>query len=270
MTDTEFFLNQFSAIYPYSHCVWRIGEAAALVKYLPFRGTCLDLGCGDGSYMKIMLERVGKPRHEDGTPGMMIGLDPQAKEISKAGKLGIYDRLHVGYSTKLPAEDASLDMVFSNSVVEHIEDKHGTIEEVARALKFGGKYLFSAPSENFTPGLSFGKSLGAWLNRTWSGAINRKFKHYWLQSPQAWKEDLAQHGLTLKAWRYTLTPENLAVWEKYLIPSYLQHIPAKRLGWVPGSGLSRKALCSGKVCLLEPEDLAVGGNLILCAEKSRL
>ncbi len=263
MDNVEFFLEKFSSVYPYSHCVWRIDEAAALADNLPFKGVTFDLGCGDGSYMKIMLERVGKPER-------LIGLDPQAHEVAKAKKLGIYDELIVGYSNAIPLQDASVDMVFSNSVVEHIADKAGTIKEVARILKPGGTYLFSAPSQNFTPWLKFGKwgSKETWLNRMWTGAINGKFIHHWLQSPETWEKDLKEHGLELVKARYTLTSENLGEWERWLIPSYLQHLPAKRFGWVPFSGIFKRRLQKRLPQLHEPEDLAAGGNVIILAKKT--
>ncbi|MDQ7815026.1 MAG: class I SAM-dependent methyltransferase [Patescibacteria group bacterium] len=262
MDHVEFFLEKFSSVYPYSHCVWRIDEAAALASFLPFKETTFDLGCGDGSYMKLMQECVGRPTK-------MIGLDPQAHEVAKAKKLGIYDELIVGYSNAIPLPDASVDMVFSNSVVEHIQDKAGTIKEVARILKPEGVYLFSAPSENFTPWLRFGTWGGrkTWLNRLWTGAINGKFKHYWLQSPESWRKDLEEVGLELVAARYTLTDKNLGEWERWLIPSYLQHLPAKRFGWVPLAGFFKRRLVRRLSDLHEPEALAAGGNIIICARK---
>jgi len=262
MDNVEFFLEKFAAVYPYSHCVWRIDEAAALASLLPFKETTFDLGCGDGSYMKLMQERVGRPTK-------MIGLDPQAHEVVKAKKLGIYDELIVGYSNAIPLPDASVDMVFSNSVVEHIQDKAGTIKEVSRILKPGGTYLFSAPSENFTPWLKFGTwgEKKTWLNKVWIGAINGKFRHYWLQSPDAWRKDLAEADLEVVTARYTLTEDNLGEWERWLVPSYLQHLPAKRFGWVPLAGFFKRRLKKRLPKLYEPADLRAGGNVIILARK---
>ncbi|MFA6429364.1 MAG: class I SAM-dependent methyltransferase [Patescibacteria group bacterium] len=271
MTSHEYFLEKFAKIYPFSHCIWRIPEAVAQTQFLPFRGPCLDLGCGDGTYMQVMLGQVGRPTDlTTGSTAKLIGLDPQAVEIERARARGIYDELIVGVSTKIPLPDASVSMVFSNSVVEHIEDKQGTIREIARILKPGGRYVFSAPSEGFTPGLPWRQRLERWRMGTgdaWASLLNGTFKHYWMQSPEAWTQDLAQAGLRVVGHRYTLTPENHATWERFLIPSYLQHIPAKRFGWVPGAGLSKAALRRRMVALEEPADLSSGGNIVMCAEK---
>lgn len=266
MDQVEYFLEEFAKIYPYSHCVWRIGEAVGQLAFLPFLGPCLDLGCGDGSYMQIMLGRLGRPTDPtNGSASKLYGLDPQNKEISRAQKLGIYDQLMVGFSNAIPLPDASVNMVFSNSVVEHIPDKEGTIREVARILKPGGRYVFSAPSEHFSDSLG----LTRWLGKFWPNLINWKFKHHWMQSPDEWGDDLSRYGLKLINWKYTLTEENLAEWERYLLPSYIQHLPAKAWGWVPGKGLSLHALRKRKDRLVEAE-LKSGGNLIICAEKSSI
>lgn len=261
----EFFLERFAKIYPFSHCVWRIPEAIAQASFAPFEGPFFDLGCGDGSYLQIFFERVGRPS------GEVYGLDPQKKEIIKAEKRGVYTKLIHGFSNAIPLPDASVQTAFSNSVVEHIPDKDGTIREIARILRPGGRFLFSAPSQNFDKHFR----VRAWLHRvfgeraasTWVNAINKKFKHHWIQSPEQWAQDLAKHGLVMRSFRYTLSPENAVAWERYLIPSFLQHLPAKRFDWVPFAGWSRRALLKRLPQLMEPDDLADGGNVVILAEK---
>lgn len=272
MTDHEFFLERFSVIYPYSHCTWRISEAAGQASFGSMKGPMLDLGCGDGTYLSVMLERIGMPVDpETGDASPVHGLDPQAHEIEKARKTGIYHELFISTSSAIPLPDASVRTVFSNSVVEHIPDKTGTIREVARVLLPGGRYLFSVPSPDFFAHFPFRgwleRRLGSRAAQAWTDLINWKFKHVTLQSSEAWRRDLASAGLDLIDVRYTLTPDNAATWERYLLPSYLQHVPAKMFGWVPFSARSRSALRKRLAALTEPSDLAVGGNMILLAEK---
>jgi ubiquinone/menaquinone biosynthesis C-methylase UbiE len=275
MSATESFLERFSRVYPYSHCVWRIPEAAAQASFGPFSAPLLDLGCGDGGYFRMMLEEVGPPKDpKTGQPGPAYGIDPQAWEIDKAKKTGVYRDLFVGTSSKIPLADGSVNMVFSNSVVEHIADKEGTIREVARILAPGGRYLFSAPHKAFETAFPFHRFLvrllGERLGSRWIGAINAKFIHLWLQTAEEWTRDLEAGGLKVVAVRHTLMPENAAEWERWLVPSYLQHVPAKRLGWVPFSGWSRRRLQRRIAALREPADAAAGGNLVILAEKPAL
>ncbi|PIP60865.1 hypothetical protein COX00_00785 [Candidatus Uhrbacteria bacterium CG22_combo_CG10-13_8_21_14_all_47_17] len=250
MTHEEFFLDRFSAIYPYSHCVWRIPEASAQADLWRLESPLFDLGCGDGIYMGIMQERVGRPER-------VIGLDPLAHEIEKARKTGAYDALHVGTSSNIPLEDASVNSVFSNSVVEHIQDKEGTLKEVARILAPGGLYLFSAPTDAF-----LGKSNPGKIIRM----ANKKFIHIWLQSFETWKQDLEKHGLEIIDFRYTLTPENAKEWKHWLPISFLQHVPMKRFGFLPFVSWSRARLKQRKA-LLQESQLSSGGNIVILARK---
>ncbi len=252
MDSVEFFLERFSKIYPFSHCLWRIPEAAAEASFGPLPSPMLDLGCGDGIYLTHFLECIGKPSE-------VIGLDPQASEIEKAKQSGTYTQTVVGYSNKIPLADASVASVFSNSVVEHISDKAGTIKEVARVLKPGGLYLFSAPTNEFL------------ANRNASFLIklaNRIFIHIWLQSLEEWRTDLEKEGLKIKAYRYTLAPKNAQEWQNYLVPSFIQHAPMKTFGWLPFASTSEKALRKRLEQLRESGDLQNGGNLVILAEKS--
>lgn len=251
MTHTEFFLERFSRIYPFSHCLWRIPEAAAEASFGPLPSPMLDLGCGDGIYLTHFLERIGKPEQ-------VIGLDPQASEIAKAKTTGVYTQTIVGYSNKIPLPDASVASVFSNSVVEHIQDKEGTIKEVARLLKPGGVYLFSAPTNTFLLEPNAG-----WIIKL----ANKIFIHIWLQSLDQWKSDLEKQGLRIKAYRYTLTPKNAEEWKKYLLPSFVQHVPMKTFGWLPFKGWSETALRKRMEQLSESSDLQGGGNIVILAEK---
>ncbi len=267
-----FFLDRFASIYPFSHCVWRIPEAATQASFGSFVAPMLDLGCGDGTYFAIMLDRLGRPIDPStGTLGDVYGIDPLAEELVKAEKRGVYTKLFHGMSNAIPLPSESVNTVFSNSVVEHIADKDGTIREVARILRSGGRYLFSAPSQNFALHFRFRgwleRVFGARVAQAWVDVINRKFIHHWIQSPEQWGDDLAKHGLVIDSFRYTLSPENAATWERYLIPSFAQHIPAKRFGWVPCSRVSRRALTRRFEQLLEPDDLSKGGNVVILARK---
>ncbi len=252
MDSVEFFLERFSKIYPFSHCLWRIPEAAAEASFGPLPSPMLDLGCGDGIYLTHFLERLGKPEQ-------VIGLDPQASEIEKAKQSGTYTQTIVGYSNKIPLPDASVSSVFSNSVVEHIQDKPGTIKEVARVLKPGGLYLFSAPTNEFLANPNAG-----WIIKL----ANKIFIHIWLQPLEQWKADLEKEGLRIKAYRYTLTPKNAEEWKRYLIPSFIQHAPMKTFGWLPFEKISETALRKRLAQLREGDHLPSGGNLVILAEKS--
>ncbi|ANE23316.1 Fe-S oxidoreductase [Denitrobacterium detoxificans] len=112
--------------------------------------TVLDLGCGTGRDVYVLSKLVG-PR------GRVIGVDmtPEQLEIAQryreyhAQKFG-YDHSNVefraGYIEDLAAcgiEDASVDLVVSNCVVNLSPFKDLVFSEVSRVLKPGGELYFS-------------------------------------------------------------------------------------------------------------------------------
>jgi SAM-dependent methyltransferase len=109
-------------------------EAAALsaAKFV------LDLGCNNG-YGTAVISR-GCAR--------VAGLDVSPKAIEAAkqrfGDLGIDFRLFDG--GRIPFEDASIDVVASFEVIEHIDDTTPYLAEIRRVLRPGGVALLTTPN----------------------------------------------------------------------------------------------------------------------------
>ncbi|MBI2099397.1 class I SAM-dependent methyltransferase [Candidatus Uhrbacteria bacterium] len=270
MDNIEFFIERFSRIYPLSHCLWRVPEAAAELKFFPLQPPILDLGCGDGTYAQAIFTRVAEVApYKKYAP--LIGLDPNPKETAKAIKLKIYDKVSTADSFAIPLPDASVNTIFSNSVVEHIKNKDGALREISRVLAPGGAYLFSAPSQNYGSNFRIAEFLsrigGPRLAKLWISAINGKFKHYWIQSPEEWSEDLARHGLKTLKYRYTLSPRNSSLWELFLLPSYVQHLFAKKFGILPFASITKKYLQKHISELTEDPNMETGGNIVILAQK---
>jgi ubiquinone/menaquinone biosynthesis C-methylase UbiE len=63
------------------------------------------------------------------------------KTVAGAAALGL-DNVDVrhGYMEELPVEDASVDVVISNGVINLTPDKTGVMREVYRVLKPGGRF----------------------------------------------------------------------------------------------------------------------------------
>lgn len=122
---------------------WRAIEVEHVTSQ-PFpAGLGIDLGCGDGKLTKILLERIGKRKP------WLVGVDIDNRETQLAQQSGIYQRIHTVSADKIPEEDNSFDFVFSNSVLEHIENIENVLNEVRRILKKDGIFLFTVPSANF-------------------------------------------------------------------------------------------------------------------------
>ncbi len=100
--------------------------------------TVLDIGCGAGFDTLQAAMQVG-PR------GRVIAVDMteamRAKTSTAAAALGLtnVDVRH-GFMEELPVDDASVDVVISNGVINLTPDKVGVMREVFRVLKPAGRF----------------------------------------------------------------------------------------------------------------------------------
>jgi 2-polyprenyl-3-methyl-5-hydroxy-6-metoxy-1,4-benzoquinol methylase len=102
----------------------------------------LDVGCGPGQILVMMKQRW---------PGMQItGIDAGPAMIEKARRdaaaagLDItYEVLRVGPmgESRLPYADSEFDLVTCNSVIHHLADPVGALDEIARVAKPDGAVL---------------------------------------------------------------------------------------------------------------------------------
>src|SRR5215208_3947041 len=97
----------------------------------------LDLGCGTGT-LAIEVKRR-EPEAE------VVGLDADPEMLGqarrKAEDAGVELELTEGFSTELPYEDGSIDLVLSTLFFHHLdpEPKRQTVREIARVLRPGGE-----------------------------------------------------------------------------------------------------------------------------------
>ena len=99
--------------------------------------TVLDLGCGAGFDTLLAARQVGPA-------GRVIAVDMTEAMLEKARAgaqaLGLSNvDLRHGYAEELPADDASVDVVISNGVINLCPDKAGVMREVSRVLRPGGR-----------------------------------------------------------------------------------------------------------------------------------
>jgi arsenite methyltransferase len=103
--------------------------------------TVLDLGSGAGADVLISARRVG-------ASGRAIGLDmtDEMLELARANARdpGVDNvEFRKGYLEDMPIEDASVDVVISNCVINLSGDKQRVLDEAARVLRPGGRFAVS-------------------------------------------------------------------------------------------------------------------------------
>jgi SAM-dependent methyltransferase len=101
--------------------------------------TVLDLGSGAGFDLLQAALRAGPS-------GKAIGVDMTAamrgKAAAGAKELGLTNvEVREGFLEELPVDDASIDVVISNGVLNLTPDKEAVMKEVQRVLKPGGRFL---------------------------------------------------------------------------------------------------------------------------------
>jgi SAM-dependent methyltransferase len=99
--------------------------------------TVLDLGSGGGIDVLLSARRVGPT-------GRAIGVDmtDEMLELARrnAAEAGVDNvEFRKGTIEALPIEDASVDVVISNCVINLAADKSATLAEIARVLRPGGR-----------------------------------------------------------------------------------------------------------------------------------
>lgn len=133
-------------------------------------------------------------------------------ETRDADAAGVYERVYTAPGDHVPAADESFDFVFSNSVLEHIDDIEPVMAEMARVLRPGGVFLFTVPSDGFHDCLA--GPLLPWIDRArYLETVDRRCAHrrYW--SEAQWRECLGRHGLDLTHAVPYLTAPQMQRWE---------------------------------------------------------
>ena len=97
----------------------------------------VDLGCGAGTDLLIAAQMTG-------AAGRVIGVDMTATMLERARQsateMGLRNvELHESLIEALPLDDASVDVVISNGVIDLVPDKDAVFDEIDRVLRPGGR-----------------------------------------------------------------------------------------------------------------------------------
>ncbi|HVR85250.1 MAG TPA: class I SAM-dependent methyltransferase [Planctomycetota bacterium] len=121
--------------------LWKILVESFFQKYLKPDASVLDLGCGFGEFLNHArcARRVG------------VDLNPEATRYLAKG----VEFLPGDVCQPTPLPDASIDLVFSSNLMEHLPSKESAEQmllEARRVLKPGGQVVLMGPNLRFLPG----------------------------------------------------------------------------------------------------------------------
>jgi arsenite methyltransferase len=141
--------------------------------------TVLDLGSGGGLDCFLAARQVGEE-------GSVIGVDMTPEMLTRARSSAIRMKIknvdfRHGYLESLPVEDASVDVVISNCVINLSPDKPNVFREVFRVLKPGGRVAVSDIVTNGPLPESIQKDMQAW-GACVAGALDMKDYTYGLEA----------------------------------------------------------------------------------------
>ena len=101
--------------------------------------TVLDIGLGGGTDLLGVKAALGGK-------GCFLGIESYAPNVENARKNGIEVADINIENTCFPYEDASIDIVMANQVLEHTKELFWIFAEVARILKPGGVFIVGVPN----------------------------------------------------------------------------------------------------------------------------
>lgn len=110
-------------------------NAAVLAAAGPVSGQAvLDAGCGEGYLSRLLAGRGASP---------VVGVDLCPELVDAARGQAADDKLDIRYETAdvaaIPLDDATIDLIVANHVLNDLEDPAPAIVEFARVLRPGGR-----------------------------------------------------------------------------------------------------------------------------------
>ena len=119
----------------------RFEEISKLIE--PVKGTVLDIGCADGMFSKVILDK-SKAQKLVGIDVLKTSIAWANKHWAKGGKM----KFMVKDAHKLDFASSSFDAVVALEVLEHVHKPLEVLKEVKRVLKKGGYGIFLVPSDD--------------------------------------------------------------------------------------------------------------------------
>jgi SAM-dependent methyltransferase len=128
-----------SQLYPHipPMSIWRAWECATYRRYaLP--EPVLDIGCGDGSFFRLLWPTVRDA----------VGVEMGPGVAEAARRSGVYREVHVAPAHQAPVPDEPFASAFANCSLEHMGHLPEVLRRVCRCLRPGAPFLLSVVTDH--------------------------------------------------------------------------------------------------------------------------
>jgi len=105
-----------------------------IVKNLRPSMSVLEIGAGAGRIKQMDFRGLAES---------VVGIDPDPRVAQNP----FLSAAVAGFADKLPFDDNSFDLVFADNVLEHLDNPEAVLNEIARVLKAGGRFLAKTPNK---------------------------------------------------------------------------------------------------------------------------
>jgi SAM-dependent methyltransferase len=214
----------------------------------------LDLGCAEGRIGEILFNNIA------------VGLDIEMNQAQVASKIKNYRSVVLADARNMPFKNDSFDIIFSNSVIEHIDGLKELLRESSRILKDKGLFIFTVPLNRISLYLSLYKIFSgigfSSLAKHYAYLRNRMLRHYNLFDSDTWNRILFKDNFSVIYEKTYLSKKETFLWDKIcillritkLIPFIHSHFKKRYFALV-----SR--------LLEDASDTDEGANILIVAEK---
>ncbi|HEY1816679.1 MAG TPA: class I SAM-dependent methyltransferase [Kofleriaceae bacterium] len=222
----------------------------------------LDIGCGDGVFSSVLFDDP-----------IDVGIDPDSKEISRAAQYGKYNELINCFGQAIDKPAASFNTIFSNSVLEHIQDIRPVLDEAKRLLAPTGRFYVTVPSDLFDhynwPYQALSLARLDTAAERYRKFFNRFWKHYHCYTPDGWTQLFAEAGFDVVS-HQEYCPKSICLLNDLLAPLGGPSMVAKKLTgkWFPFKGvrdLYAPVLKTALQPMLDVDPSLKGGGILFFA-----
>lgn len=204
--NNKFFYNYLKEA-PLPLALERTFECDILSKQ-EFKRPILDIGCGEGIFAYILFEEK-----------IDVGIDPNELELKRAKQYKKYEHLINCYGDNIPKKDKSFNTIFSNSVIEHIEDLEPVLREAHRLLADEGNIYFTVPTDKFDKyNLVYLVLSGIGLKRLadrYSLLFNKFWQHYHYYNINGWINLFQKTGFKVEKYQ-EYCPKSVCIFNDYM------------------------------------------------------